>query len=714
MQMALKKSRIAISFAAIVGFAFGGSVAAEDLGDRLLEEIIVTATKRAGGVSAQQAPVAVTAYGASQLDAMHIRDLKAIGYNAPSVQLEDIGTTRGTANFSIRGLGINSSIPSIDPTVGVFIDGMYYGLNTGVVLDIFDLESVEVLRGPQGLLFGRNVTGGAVVMNTTRPTEEFTLKAKAAFETGDNRYLSAVAAGPLNDTVGWKLAVYNNDDGGWFKNLANNNGDFGKADTTMVRGALEFDLTDSFELLLRAEYGESDGDGPAAHSDGCEAFAFPGVCARQYGHDSFDFAIDEEGFYDDEWTNLILEANLDVRFGDGTITNILAYRQYEGKTLGDIDSTPLFLFHAGTSTDQDQLSNELRYSGTFANVELTSGVYYFTQDFSYIENRVIPPANLDITGGGDQDQTTWGVFTQADFQVSDSIILNLGGRYTHEKKDARIASIPFNLCSLATGCAAHDFEDSRNWDNFTPKVGIQVIPDDDTQYYAFWTKGFRSGGFNMRHTAVAIPNEAFNEEEQRSIEIGMKKDFAGGRVRANLSAYRNRILDMQREINLSDAVVGVVQLIRNTADATIKGIDAEFTAAVTDGLVVKATVGYVDGQYDRVIFDISGDGVVDAADRALKIPRLARWSYGGEIIYSHETPWGSFTAQASGYHRDRAFYTDNNLGQLRQIDNFDARLGFGFADDSLIFSIFGKNIKDNQRSAVIRNCLFSRARRSRR
>lgn len=146
MQFSIIKKRI---FVAAAMLSLCGVVAAQDLSDVVLEEIIVTATKRAGGVEAQQAPVAVTVYNSSQLDAMHIRDLKAIGYSAPSVQLEDVGTQRGYANFSIRGLGINSSIPSIDPTVGVFIDGMYYGINSGVVLDVFDLESIEVLRGPR-------------------------------------------------------------------------------------------------------------------------------------------------------------------------------------------------------------------------------------------------------------------------------------------------------------------------------------------------------------------------------------------------------------------------------------------------------------------------------------------------------------------------------------------------------------------------------------
>ena len=683
-------------------FLFSQGALAQSLSEAILEEIVVTGTKRAGGIEVQQAAVAVTAYGEDQLDAMHIRDLKAIGFNAPSVQLEDIGTMRGVANFSIRGLGINSSIPSIDPTVGVFVDGMYYGVNMGVVLDIFDLESIEVLRGPQGLLFGRNVTGGAVLLNTTRPTDEFRLNTRAAYETGDNIYVSAVASGPLSDRVGWKLAAYRNDDGGWHTNLANNNDSFGKAETTMLRGALEFTVSDAFDVILRVESGESEGDGPASRNNGCVALAVPGLCAGQYDEDGFEFAIDEEGFYDTEWTNVIAEAKWDVAFGDGEITNILGYREFEANTFGDIDATPLFLFHAPTTLDQDQISNELRYSGGWDGTYLTTGLYWFDQELTYYENRQIPPLGFlppGITGGGNQDQTTFGVFAQVDYLVSDRLVLNVGGRYTREEKDVRISSLPLsavNQCSFPTGCANFDFIDSRSWENFTPKVGFQLLPNEDTQVYFFWTKGFRSGGYNMRHTGVGTPNQAFDEEEQRSFELGVKTDLADGRVRANLAIYRNEIDDMQREINLADPVTAVTQRIVNSADALIRGADAELTFLVSNQLIVRANLGYVDGKYTAVNEDLDGDGVVGPSDRALKIPRLAPWTYGAEIIFEQDFSFGTFTAQVGGYRRDRSFYTDNNAGVLRDSDMFDARVSLSTMEDSLIVSAFGKNLKDEQ------------------
>ena len=682
MQTPIQVTRGLVIAAALAGLGTSmGAGAQQRTSDAFLEEIIVTATKRVGGIDVQDAALAVSAYGENQLDAMHLRDLSSLGFVAPSVQLEDIGTTRGTANFSIRGIGINSSIPSIDPAVGVFVDGMYMGINGGVVLDVFDLEGVEVLRGPQGLLFGRNVTGGAVLLRTSRPTDEFSVNAKVAGETGLNQFYSGVVSGPLGDTLGGKIAVYHNQDDGWHDNLATGE-EHGEADTTLIRGAVDISPSDAFDAILRYEHGDSEGDGPASQNAGL------------FSEDSFDFSIDERGFYDASWDQAILEASWDVGFGDGQVVNILGWRQYENATLGDIDSSPLFIFHAYSTTDQDQWSNELRYSGSFDNYYITSGIFYLEQDLAYFEQRLIPPAGLDITGGGFQDMSSLGVFTQVDVVLTDEITLNLGARYDREKKDARISGLFRNQCELGSNCTSFDLDDSQTWNAFTPKIGIQISPDEATMMYAFWTKGFRSGGYNMRHTAVAIPNAAFDQEELTTFEVGIKTDLADGRVRLNAAAFHNTIDDMQREINLSDPLVGVVQLIRNTANATITGFDAEIGWALSESLFLQANLGYVDGSYDEVLFDLTGDGVIDGEDLALEIPRLAPWSYGAQLTYQRQWSQGTFTIQGSGYRRDPSAYTDNNLGYLRAADMFNANISLGFLDDRLTVSAFGKNLKD--------------------
>ncbi len=670
-----------------------GAASANAATEAFLEEILVTATKKAGGVDVQDASVAITAYGEEQLDALFVRDLKSLSYSAPSVQLEDIGTTRGTANVSIRGLGINSSIPSIDPTVGVFVDGMYMGVNQGIVMDTFDLEGVEVLRGPQGLLFGRNVTGGAVLMRTTRPGDEFRMNTKVAAETGMNYYASTVMSGPLSDTVGAKFAVYYNDDRGYFENKFDGNDHFGDADTKVLRGALTYTPSETLDFILRYEYGESQGDGPAAQN------------AALFGqHKNFDFSINNDGYYDNRWNQAIFETTKDVAFGDGQIVNIFGWREFESGSGGDIDANPnapFYGFHSNALLYQDQWSNELRYSGTFGRVSVTTGVYYFTQDIDYREQRLIFGGLSNRIGGGEQEGDTWAIFTQFDIALNDQWTLNLGGRYSEEDKKAKVANITDasrlgpNQCTISSGCAGYNFSDSDNWYSFTPKVGLEWRPDDVTMVYAFWTKGFRSGGYNLRHTAPIIPNAGFDQEEQDSYEIGLKKDFLDGRVRVNAAAYYNEIDDMQRELNLPDPQAGVVQLIRNTAEATITGAELEVQTFPMENLMVQFSAGYVDGEYDKVAFDISSDGVIDAKDKALDLPRLSPWTYGARVVYDLPVgALGTLTTSASFYHRDEAAYTDNNRGMLTAADMVDASIALRTMDDRLTISLYGKNLKD--------------------
>ncbi|SDZ89393.1 TonB-dependent receptor [Microbulbifer marinus] len=675
--------------------------AAEGAVGTIMEEVEVTARKRADAEKLQEVPVAATAYSGDQLEALQTRDLQSLSFKMPNVQLDDVGTVKNTANFTVRGLGVNSSIPSIDPTVGVFVDGMYMGINAGVVTDMFDLEGIEVLRGPQGLLFGRNVTGGAVVIKTARPTDEFSSKFKVSTTDSLDTVVAASVNGAISDRVNGRLTAYYNDDQGWFENVYTGNDEAGASDTWFIRPSFSVDLSETAELLVRMEHGRMDSAGVVAQNRGALAANYPlyplfgiDVSGWDNSDDSFEVAQNEEGFQEDEWTQAIAEYNQDVAFGNGTITNILAWRAYDANGIGDIDSLPITAFHAATRVDQSQLSNELRYAGRFGATSLTTGVYWFSQDLEYYENRLLPLNGLDVTGGGQQDHEAMGVFAQADVDLNESWVLTLGGRYSTEDKDAKIATIPVDLCSL-DGCVAYDFEDSESWSAFTPKVGLQWNLADNAQIYSFWTKGFRSGGYNMRNTSpTALPGPT-DQEEQTSFEIGGKAEWFDGRLRTNLALFHNTIDDMQREVNESDPIFTVVQVIRNTADATINGAEFEAMAAATDNLLFTFNVGYVDGDYDKVRGDISGDGMVNGADLGLDIPRLAPWTYGVGMVHDLQLgSLGTLTSRFNFNHRDEAPYTDNNLGMLSAADMLD--ISFGFTPDSGNYrlALFGKNMLD--------------------
>ncbi|MEM9057537.1 MAG: TonB-dependent receptor, partial [Pseudomonadota bacterium] len=570
--------------------------------DVILEEVIVSARKREEG--SQDVPLAISAYSAEQIDALKVRDLTNLAVGMPNVALDDIGTTRGSANFSIRGLGINSSIASIDPTVGVFLDGVYLGNNVGVIFDMFDVASVEVLRGPQGILFGRNVTGGAILINSKKPGDSFEGQFRGAIDAGGdggaNRYLMGSIGGPVSDTVGAKLTAYYNNDEGWFENQFDGS-DFGAIEQVMFRPVVTWNPTDTVDMTFRYEYSNINGDGPAAqtHTNG---EGVPGFFVN-FDRESFDFSIDEPGFQKVETNFFNAEINIDVGFGNGTITNIFGWRDSETSAVGDIDSQPQWLFHAPTWLNTEQISNELRYNGIFGDrANVTAGVYYFQNDLDYHERRdllgiatggVAPASRLD--GGGLYEVETLGVFAAVDYDLNDQWTLTAGLRFTSEEKDAQVASLSANInvsCNIVLrGDCPFDFVDSDGWDTFAPKVGLTYAIDDERLLYGHWSRGVRSGGYNLRNTSFnpADTPGPFDEETVDNFEIGFKSTQSWGRL--NAAVFVNSIDDMQREINLPSQGAGVIQLIRNTADTTIAGIEVDGAFRLGGGFLLLASIG---------------------------------------------------------------------------------------------------------------------------
>lgn len=641
-------------------------------------EIVVTATKRPEDV--QDVPLAVTAFGSDQLEALNFRDIGSLGFAMPNVALDDNGTSKGYANFSIRGVGVNSSIPSIDPTVGLFVDGVYQGINAGQVFDNFDIEAIEVLRGPQGVFFGRNVTGGAVLLRTRKPTDTLSIRGRAGLETGLRYYGDISVSGPIvEDVLTAKIAAYYSKDNGWFRNLFDNSS-YGGDEQFIIRPMLRFTPTTEFELLVRFEHGEADGTGPATQNHAL------------YSRNSHDFLVNTRGFFRNNWDQLTAEANLDVSFGDGTITNIFGWRQFKGDTLSDLDGVNTIQFNIGTFTDQEQFSNELRYAGTFGRLDVTTGVYYFTQDLTYLEDRTLAGGAVKRAGGGTGTFDTFGIFGAIDWHFTDTLTLNLGLRYTKEKKDVRISTVRAGGANYPARTFTPDFVDEEQWNDLSPRVGLQWEPSANTQVYAFFAKGFRSGGYNFRNTLLGAPPGPFDSEEQDAYEIGVKHTFMDNRGRFNLAIFQNTIDNIQREVQIPVIGVGIAQLIQNVGTARIRGFEGEVQFAVTDNLVLAAQAGYTDGEYRSLDIDLTGNNVIDAADFALKLPRQSPWTYGGSATLDIPLGDSVISARASYSHRDRAFHTDNNLGFYNPIDIVDLNLSFTPAGNNLTFSLYAKNL----------------------
>jgi iron complex outermembrane recepter protein len=673
----------------------------------LMDEVVVTARKRSAAESAQDVPLAVTALGAEQLEAKHIRDLAGLGYGLPNVSMDAGGTFKGTANFSIRGLGVNASIPTLEPSVGVFVDGMYLGVNAGALMDLFDLEQIEVLRGPQGLLFGKNVTGGAVLISTKRPSKSFAADAKVGVETGPSWTASGSVSGPLAEGIAAKLAAYFNKDEGYFRNSFNNK-EFGKQKTYLIRPATEVQPTDGLNLIVRAEYGKQDGDGAAGQNH------------LLFSRHSFGFNQNGPAYNHSRWTQVVGQADLDVGFGDGKITNIAGYRHFKQAARFDGDAGPGDVSEAFTYVDQEQYSNELRYAGAFFDrLNVTTGVYYFAQQINYQDNRRGVAGSLFVYSGGIQDSDAYAWFSAADFKVSGSLTINTGLRYSHEQKKVRVATQPINTltgaaalgravdvvpagaCDIMARSCNFDFIDQNSWEGWTPKLGFEWRPIAGSLIYGFWTRGFRGGGYNVRSGSLTIPPGPFDDEVQSSFELGNKSKFLDGRLRFNNALFYNKIKDLQRSIILPDPQFNTVTLVRNTADATVWGVESDLQFAVAPNLVVFASLGYTHGEYDKIKFDLTGDRVIDQRDLALKLPRLSPWTGSVGFNYDHRINFGTLSFTADYSYRDRSFYNDANTGWLNKMLVLNANVTLTPESERWALSVYGKNLLDQTQFAGV-------------
>ena len=317
----------------------------------LLQEIVVTATKQSTAQAAQKVPIMLSAFSGEQIENLKLTNIQNLAHTMPNVSFDTPGSTKSTANFSIRGLGMNSSIASSAPTVGVFVNGMYMGINQGILVDTFDLEGIEVLRGPQGTLFGRNVTGGAVLLNSRKPRQEADFTARARLETGPEYSFALAGGGGLTDTVSARLAVMYRKDEGYFKNITLDQKQ-GEDEVFLIKPSLRYE-SGGTDITLFGEYGQNKGDGPVTHAPD---YVAPGA-TEPYGRKYRKVYGNFPGTTDLKWHSLTLNATQDVGFGEnGQIALVSGYRKFKGYSEYESDGTPLTISHNGGYTEQKQFS----------------------------------------------------------------------------------------------------------------------------------------------------------------------------------------------------------------------------------------------------------------------------------------------------------------------------------------------------------------------
>lgn len=670
---ALKSGMLASVTLAAIQTATPAMAQSEAAADDDSGAIIVTARKREE--SLQEVPLAVTAIGSDEIERAFTENVADLDRFSPNVDLADNSFGGKQLNATIRGVGFADVEKSFEPAVGFAVDGVFLGTSGGAAIDAFDVESVEILRGPQGTLYGRNTVGGVISINRTRPTEDPGIRAKVRLGNhGREEYLAVVNTG-RNGPFAIKGYLFNNNSKTYATNLVTGRKEKFK-DSWSYGGALSIEPSDDFSALLSVDvFDDNSGLSPSYNlsipgspatsgSVFCNiTLAPPGmspVAPSSFGAGcsgaSFDIA-EASGFSDfirplptENVTNgWSFTSNINWDISDNlTLTSVTGYRSSEETLRTDNLGSPLVtlaiapiqvpIFFATRTVDQEQFSQELRLAGNIGDrLDFVAGLYYmnYTYDLTPAEGPDgITRATTFVFGGlaGDfragQDTDAYAVFADGSFAITDRLTLSAGIRYSYEEKD-------FYLRFLAGAAAGQETEPSADFDAFTGRAILQYQFTDDIMGFAGWSRGFRSGGFNGRGQSAALAGP-YDPETVDSFEGGLRMEFADGRIRFNPTAFYTIYKDKQEEVSRPSATPGIPEtIVQNAAEAVIWGIELETQAQITDALSFRGSVGYLNAKYDEFLIpDLANPGgpLLDVADER-QLRRAPDWTLSAGLTY---------------------------------------------------------------------------------
>ncbi len=582
------------------GMAATPILAAESLA---LEEVVVTARKREE--SLQDIPMAITAFNAADIESAGIRNVADVADLTPGFNMAPL-FGGDAATPVIRGLSTTIG----EPNVGFFVDGVYSGsrLTMNRLLGNF-IERIEVAKGPQSALYGRNTFGGAINYVTRQPGTEFEGEIEATFGTDGKQEFRATVGGPIGDTpFGYRVGVLSDEFDGYFKNELNGS-DLDSRDTKGVLGALSWS-GDSVFANFNLMYNEVDnGDLALRIIDNNSVFvsAFglpPGFQIYKGTLPSFDkgYAVTPGGLERDQ---LFGSFKLDWDMDWATLTSITGYNDFSHDRKSDDDYSAREIHFTTTSNDVTELSQEFRLTGnTEGNIQWMVGLYYYDLDDQNDVSSIYDPL---FSGTGipqlsskntKTDQTTedLAVFGSLDWFITDTLTLGISGRYGQEKKDVDV--VDTNLTSGAVGTFVAD----DDWTSFQPRVSLDWQFTDHHMAYASYAMAEKSGGFNVVTISGSIlPEERFYDPETSdNYEIGIKSDFADGRVRTSLAAY---YISWEDQIVRAIGATGAI-LNTNVGATTSKGLEFELEAQLTEHLDLRMGGAYNDASYDDYFFAI--------------------------------------------------------------------------------------------------------------
>ncbi len=649
----------------------------------VLEEVVVTAQKREQNL--QDIGVSVTAFSGSQMRKLGFVESNDLIAQTPGLEVSGYGGG-AIASFNVRGVGQNDYTANQEAPVALYIDEAYQSSNVTTRFSLFDVERVEVLRGPQGTLFGRNATGGLVHYITSKPSQELGGFVDVTLGEEGRRRVEAAAGGGLTEQVSGRLSMVYNEDDGLLKNDIGD--DAQRADDWAVRAQLSIEPSEQLNILLKAQYADEDAapNGWTLNVPSYNATDFFGYVDDIDGN-PFTISNDFDFYQKTEVINLYANISLDI--GGFTLTSITDYQDIEHDYAEDADATPESVYHYTQTADIEQISQELRLNWEGERHRTVIGLYYLNIDGDYSTEQsglfYFGPATLSEFAV--QETTTYAIFAQTEFDLTSQLALTLGVRYNDDEKDYTLTAPDFGFPTY-TG--------SLNEDDFSAKVQLDYRVNDDWLLYAGWNRGIKSGGFNFPLTPVSGDDLPYSGEVLHSYEAGFKASLTAT-TRLNVSAYYYDYDDYQA-YNIDpffNALLfnaegefygGEIELVSNP----VEGLDILLGASFTDTEITQLPTDF--NTLDPVTFE-PAQNYPTGKEKAPLAPDV---TFNGLVRYS----WPAFGGQLALQGDFR--WTDDQkfnlaVSEMATEDSYaiiNARLDYTSANETWSAAIFVNNLTD--------------------
>lgn len=658
-----------------------------------LDEVVVTAQRRSENL--QSVPIAVSVVSAETLASAGATDITDLNHLAPGLHIQ---ASAGFLVPRIRGIGTTAYGAGLENSIATYVDGVYYASGAGSLLGLNNVAQIDVLKGPQGTLFGRNATGGLIQITTREPSQAFTGQASATYGNYESASASLYLAGGLTDTLAADLAIQIAGQGeGYGVNLNTGNDVYRTEEDFAVRSKWVFSPGPSTDIQLIVDYLGREGSGTVSshQAPGTKPLFGPAFAGSPWDIDS---DIDPDQSLTGGGASLRWEQGI----GDLNFLSITAYRESSSYLRFDTDLTPTPALTLSNSTlDDQQFSQEFQIqSGSGSNFQWLAGVYYFSADGKFNPNELTFGGPLinprfpiqTVTSHANQKTESYAAYGQATFAIGPDTNLTAGLRYTTETRSIRSLTEGTLVGGIPTGPLAPETTDSRDYEKPTWRLALDHKLAEGVLVYASYNRGFKSGGFN-----AALPNDPpFEPEVLDAYEVGLKSVFLDRRVRLNGAAFFYDYANIQVG-RYQNGQIGYY----NGASAEIYGADIDIEAHVVSGLTLRAGLSLLHDRFKsfpNAIFAIprptGGTQAVIASAEGNRLPLTPDATFNLNINYEKYTTSGTWTVDAGYYANSGWFGQSDNILEQDGYSTFDFALGWRAPDDRIGVRLWGKNLGD--------------------